>query len=573
MSAAHRSLTRLPLDVYTDLIRGRGRGGSSGGDGDDDNVGGVENPEELRRKICLKLKKFPVRMRKSRGNNNRGNGSDVVHESVTTVGQLLTRISKLTLLQVLDPLLTYEECDLFLRRVACTCAPIPDNALDLLNETESLADLVAEGERSATSYSIQQQSSSLLFDRLRYLPTGLPSLDDALKGGLRVGTITELVGRAGAGKTQIAMQVCVMAARHGQGCIYIDTEKKLSLPRLQEIAEKRAAVNSAASSAIPGNNGASQPGDGTNTNNASTTANFSYNQHDSFASAYTLTAQERNSQSGVSSSTNILYRRPKEVLDNITVLSPSTTPELLSALVEVEELILVRNEDAIDVHSNLPGHNTLVGAGDYGTANQQATANTFPVRLLIVDSIAAPTKRGFGSQTAAERAAAVFQCAQRLKQLAHQLRLAVLVINQVVLEQPATRESSMDYTTTSPMATRTSQPLVDTRASPTGSELPLPMEKVFVKAALGTSWHHCVSTRIILEQHQQQQENYNPNNHGSPPTGANASSNLRTARRTATIVKSNVVGLQSTEFQVVGSGVVDASMATTTGASDFTNPC
>ena len=88
MSAAHRSLTRLPLEVYTDLIRGRAHS-----DVDD-------NPGELRRKICSKLKKFPTR---SRGKHSH----DVIHESVTTVGQLLTRISKLTLLRVLDPLLTY----------------------------------------------------------------------------------------------------------------------------------------------------------------------------------------------------------------------------------------------------------------------------------------------------------------------------------------------------------------------------------------------------------------------------------------------------------------------------------
>ena len=75
--------------------------------------------------------------------------------------------------------------------------------------------------------------------KMRHVPTGLPVLDHALRGGLRVGTITELVGRAGTGKTQLAMQLCVMAARYSQGCIYIDTEKKLSLPRLREIAEQR----------------------------------------------------------------------------------------------------------------------------------------------------------------------------------------------------------------------------------------------------------------------------------------------------------------------------------------------
>jgi RecA/RadA recombinase len=77
---------------------------------------------------------------------------------------------------------------------------------------------------------------------MRYLPTGISSLDRHLRGGVRVGTITELVGKAGVGKTQLAMQLCVMAARYGQGCVYIDTEQKLSLDRMREIASKRAST-------------------------------------------------------------------------------------------------------------------------------------------------------------------------------------------------------------------------------------------------------------------------------------------------------------------------------------------
>jgi hypothetical protein len=85
MSTAHRSIARLPLEVYTGLILGRTH-----------NEIGETNPAELRRLISSKLKKFPLR----------SNGR-VFYESVTTVGQLLTRISKLALLKVLDPLLTF----------------------------------------------------------------------------------------------------------------------------------------------------------------------------------------------------------------------------------------------------------------------------------------------------------------------------------------------------------------------------------------------------------------------------------------------------------------------------------
>lgn len=433
-----------------------------------------------------------------------------------------------------------EEIDLFLQRVARTCAPKPETALALLHETEPLADLVSEShQRTAggsplSSFATSQQFATTgehPFNRLRYLPTGLVSLDDALRGGLRVGTITEIVGRAGAGKTQLAMQLCVMAARHCQGCIYIDTERKMSLPRLQEIAEKRAASGNKASNRS------------TADTSPATNPHFSYNQAEPFASASALTHDS--SQLGLSSSasSHIPYRRPKEVLDNVTVLSPSTTSELLSALVEVEELILNRNDEAIDdaMADEYPVE-TVNGSND------PPPSKAFPVRLLILDSIAAPTKRGFGNESVAERAAGIFQCAQRLKQLAHQLGLAVLVINQVVLEQTTATGGS-------PV------PAVRNRSPTQHSESVTTMSmenKVFVKAALGTSWHHCVATRIILEQNHQQ-ENYNPYSK-SPSGAATTNSAFRATKRTATIVKSNVVGFQSTEFQVVGSGIVGVSL-------------
>ena len=354
-----------------------------------------------------------------------------------------------------------------------------------------------------------------------------------------MGTITEIVGRAGAGKTQLAMQLCVMAARHCQGCIYIDTEKKMSLPRLQEIAEKRAAIGNVTHIVNVGGSPAANP-------------HFSYNQAESFASASALTHDS--SQLGLSSlsPSHIPYRRPKEVLDNVTVLSPSTTSELLSALVEVEELILNRNDEAMD-DIVAAEHPVEMNNTNNSSSNDPLPSKAFPVRLLILDSIAAPTKRGFGNESVAERAAGIFQCAQRLKQLAHQLGLAVLVINQVVLEQtPTTGGSPIP-------AARNLSPTQHTE-SLTAQNME---NKVFVKAALGTSWHHCVATRIILEQNQQQQqENYNA--YSKSPSGAAATTNsaLRATKRTATIVKSNVVGLQSIEFQVVGSGVLGVSLET-----------
>ncbi len=85
MSAAHRKLTRLPLEVFQDLI-----------------VNDQEQqmtPEDLRAAICDKLRRFRVRSR------NAGGTTTI---SLKTVGDLLLT-SPLTLLQALDPLLTYSK--------------------------------------------------------------------------------------------------------------------------------------------------------------------------------------------------------------------------------------------------------------------------------------------------------------------------------------------------------------------------------------------------------------------------------------------------------------------------------
>lgn len=83
MSASQRTLARLPLQVFEQLIN--------------DPVESLKRPEMVREAIIAKLKSFP---RKTR------NG--VVVQSVKSVGDFL-RLSIPALLRALDPLLTYGE--------------------------------------------------------------------------------------------------------------------------------------------------------------------------------------------------------------------------------------------------------------------------------------------------------------------------------------------------------------------------------------------------------------------------------------------------------------------------------
>ena len=78
-----------------------------------------------------------------------------------------------------------------------------------------------------------------------HLPFNLPALDLALRGGAPVGAVTELVGAAGAGKTQACLQLAAAATLPlsagglGGSAVYIDTESRFSGERLVEIARGR----------------------------------------------------------------------------------------------------------------------------------------------------------------------------------------------------------------------------------------------------------------------------------------------------------------------------------------------
>jgi len=73
------------------------------------------------------------------------------------------------------------------------------------------------------------------------LPTHLPSLDEALRGGIPCGALTELVGAPGVGKTQLCYTLVVInhRTRPPGTCIWVDTENAFDAPRLLAVAQHR----------------------------------------------------------------------------------------------------------------------------------------------------------------------------------------------------------------------------------------------------------------------------------------------------------------------------------------------
>ena len=74
---------------------------------------------------------------------------------------------------------------------------------------------------------------------LSVFSSGSPAVDDLLNGGFRAGRLTELFGRSGSGKTQVAAQAVLLAAKRGANSLYVDSEGSFRPERLEQMAVGR----------------------------------------------------------------------------------------------------------------------------------------------------------------------------------------------------------------------------------------------------------------------------------------------------------------------------------------------
>jgi RAD51-like protein 2 len=80
---------------------------------------------------------------------------------------------------------------------------------------------------------------ALLQTEQRNISTGSAEMDRLLGGGIQLGTVTEICGMAGLGKTQLSMQLCATVQSLGNQVksVYIDTEGSFIPRRMQQIAQ------------------------------------------------------------------------------------------------------------------------------------------------------------------------------------------------------------------------------------------------------------------------------------------------------------------------------------------------
>jgi RAD51-like protein 1 len=312
----------------------------------------------------------------------------------------------------------------------------------------------------------------------------MKSLDTCLRGGFPIGSITEIVGNAGVGKTQLAMQLCFQAASLGQGSIYIDTERKMSLPRLEQICREK--TNNLQNDEIDLNNGL------------------------------------------------MTFPNPQQVLSNVVVHSPATMNQLMSVMNQLEEDIAFNMVSMQECNHDEPETDTTCMESSL-QPQQHISSSRYPTRLIILDSIAALALREYSVDDAPQRVAHLFHIVQTLKRLSSQWKLAVVVINQVT----GSSFSSME-------------PTAGTSSSSNSSH--------HVHAALGSSWHHCVTTRLVLEYDHPVYPNKSRlegnNNEGDIQKGNYNNNNVEVGCiRKVTVVKSNVAPYSSMFFEIQSSGL------------------
>jgi RecA/RadA recombinase len=521
MSAGQRKISRLPISVFQDLITR-----PSLEERDDD-------PESIKSTICNRLKRFRIRnngRNKNKNKHGRGLGISLPTTtacSIKTIGQLL-RLSKYTIMLALDPVLTYEEVGIFIERVCNQCAPKPSSVLRLLRSTDAdtnsdvyISEYENDGNGIVPRTQQLKERQQNLYDtdsvsfgnKMRQLPTSLPSLDRILRGGVRLATVTELVGRSGVGKTQLAFQLCITAAKFNQGAIYIDTEKKLSLERLREMSEHRRRHTLQEKSRREIEKTIHRNKNGTDVSRYKPRGGnhpIPSNQ-ESYSSSHYDDGGNYDIEDAMAT-----FKPGESVLDNITVHQPGNSEELLNVLDELEYEILIRNQSAgsaLSKSGDSEGMNTI--------GSNKIVQGKYPVRLLIVDSIAAPIRRDFGIGSAPQRAATIFQCAQKLKRLADQLHLAIVVINQAGSDEGSGGISNISHG------------IGTSNFSGSGSEY----QHAPVRAALG---------RQSVDN-----DNYND------PSFRQAVQTAPRVIRKISVTKSNTTGFGETHFNITTMGIVE----------------
>ncbi|KAG7361584.1 DNA repair and recombination protein radA [Nitzschia inconspicua] len=272
------------------------------------------------------------------------------------------------------------------------------------------------------------------------------AMDELLGGGITLGQVTEIAGMPGTGKTQMAIQLAVLARLipdlggvQGQ-TLYVDCEGSFLPERAWQMAKavsEHARHNAYRKTRKENNN---------NTRRRSSSGNGS-----SSTTATTSTNPTNNNDNGRDNNTHwndLVYRAslltPEEILSSIHVYRVHDETALLATLFTLKDFV------------------------------QEQSQGELPVRLIVIDSIAfhfravTPTD----AQYYIQRAKTLTQLAAYLGDLASHYNLAVVAINQMTTKIVQTKGGNSSNS-----------------SNTLSTNVP----------ALGESWAHATTTRLLLK--------------------------------------------------------------------------
>jgi recombination protein RecA len=76
-------------------------------------------------------------------------------------------------------------------------------------------------------------AEQIQIDAFEFIPTGIPTLDRKLGGGIIIGGVVELLGLEATGKSTLAAMIAAQAQKRDMPVVYLDTEAATSMARLK----------------------------------------------------------------------------------------------------------------------------------------------------------------------------------------------------------------------------------------------------------------------------------------------------------------------------------------------------
>ena len=357
-------------------------------------------------------------------------------------------------------------------------------------------------------------------------------LDRVLGGGIARGSVTEVCGPPGVGKTQLAMQSALDAAiprafgGAGGESLIIDSEGSIlperaaamavalskHLRRVVSRAEAAAAAAAEAAGRAPMTEEASAAAAGTAAD----------------AAAKRAAADASGSAASLLSSVKVL--RVRDAAELVAAVAS------LPALCERHPRLALVAVDSVAFVWRASGWNG--GLSSCSISSSSTTSRT----AAAANAAASSSSSSSSAAQTASRARALSSLAASLSTLAREKGLAVLLTNQVTT-RPVALVDRLSF-----HQDQNDQNALPPSASSSSSSVLVP--------ALGDSWGHVPTTRLMLSwswQQQQQQQEHGVGNASS--TSSSFSSSSSRQRRVAELVKSPSLPPGRAEFEVTGEGI------------------